>query len=76
MSSALTAHKIWVSEQFNPHLMKPVEAFVSALSLKVQKKTEKINEDLLSETSESKGIWDSIVRYVEYNFNLISCGQF
>lgn len=39
---------------------------MSTLSLKVQKKTEKINEDLLSETSESKGIWDSIVRYVKY----------
>ncbi|XP_037542094.1 UDP-glucose:glycoprotein glucosyltransferase 2 [Nematolebias whitei] len=31
------------------------------IKVRVQKKTEKINEDLLSETSESKGIWDSIV---------------
>uniref|UniRef100_A0A8C6M3I1 UDP-glucose ceramide glucosyltransferase-like 1 n=1 Tax=Nothobranchius furzeri TaxID=105023 RepID=A0A8C6M3I1_NOTFU len=30
--------------------------------IKVKKKAENINEDLLSETSESKGIWDSIVR--------------
>uniref|UniRef100_A0A8C6LY12 UDP-glucose ceramide glucosyltransferase-like 1 n=1 Tax=Nothobranchius furzeri TaxID=105023 RepID=A0A8C6LY12_NOTFU len=34
------------------------------IKVKVQKKAENINEDLLSETSESKGIWDSIVRYV------------
>ncbi|XP_037832032.1 UDP-glucose:glycoprotein glucosyltransferase 2 isoform X2 [Kryptolebias marmoratus] len=32
------------------------------IKVRVQKKAEKINEDLLSETSESKGIWDSIVR--------------
>ncbi|XP_054602856.1 UDP-glucose:glycoprotein glucosyltransferase 2 isoform X4 [Nothobranchius furzeri] len=31
------------------------------IKVKVQKKAENINEDLLSETSESKGIWDSIV---------------
>ncbi|XP_035995134.1 UDP-glucose:glycoprotein glucosyltransferase 2 isoform X1 [Fundulus heteroclitus] len=31
------------------------------IKVRVQKKAEKINEDLLSETSESKGIWDSIV---------------
>ncbi|XP_040913122.1 UDP-glucose:glycoprotein glucosyltransferase 2 isoform X2 [Toxotes jaculatrix] len=30
------------------------------IKVRVQKKAEKINEDLLSETSESKGIWDSI----------------
>ncbi|KAM6934699.1 UDP-glucose:glycoprotein glucosyltransferase 2 isoform 2-T2 [Xenentodon cancila] len=30
------------------------------IKVRVQKKTEKINEDLLSETAESKGIWDSI----------------
>ncbi|TNN43966.1 hypothetical protein EYF80_045851 [Liparis tanakae] len=28
----------------------------------VQKKADKMNEDLLSENSESKGIWDSIAR--------------
>lgn len=32
----------------------------------VQKKAEKINEDLLSDNSESKGLWDSIARYVIY----------
>uniref|UniRef100_A0A3Q3JAS6 UDP-glucose ceramide glucosyltransferase-like 1 n=1 Tax=Monopterus albus TaxID=43700 RepID=A0A3Q3JAS6_MONAL len=32
------------------------------IKVRVQKKAEKINEDLLSETSESKGIWDSIAR--------------
>uniref|UniRef100_A0A3B3UXM3 UDP-glucose ceramide glucosyltransferase-like 1 n=1 Tax=Poecilia latipinna TaxID=48699 RepID=A0A3B3UXM3_9TELE len=31
------------------------------IKVRVQKKAEMINEDLLSETSESKGIWDSIV---------------
>ncbi|KAM4731815.1 UDP-glucose:glycoprotein glucosyltransferase 2 [Anableps anableps] len=31
------------------------------IKVRVQKKAEKIDEDLLSETSESKGIWDSIV---------------
>uniref|UniRef100_A0A8D3DVH1 UDP-glucose ceramide glucosyltransferase-like 1 n=1 Tax=Scophthalmus maximus TaxID=52904 RepID=A0A8D3DVH1_SCOMX len=31
------------------------------IKVRVQKNAEKINEDLLSETSESKGIWDSIV---------------
>ncbi|XP_056244976.1 UDP-glucose:glycoprotein glucosyltransferase 2 isoform X3 [Seriola aureovittata] len=30
------------------------------IKVRVQKKADKINEDLLSETSESKGIWDSI----------------
>ncbi|XP_040003703.1 UDP-glucose:glycoprotein glucosyltransferase 2 isoform X1 [Xiphias gladius] len=30
------------------------------IKVRVQKKAEKINEDLLSETNESKGIWDSI----------------
>ncbi|XP_077946523.1 UDP-glucose:glycoprotein glucosyltransferase 2 isoform X5 [Gasterosteus aculeatus] len=30
------------------------------IKVRVQKKAEKINEDLLSENSESKGIWDSI----------------
>uniref|UniRef100_A0A673BY12 UDP-glucose glycoprotein glucosyltransferase 2 n=1 Tax=Sphaeramia orbicularis TaxID=375764 RepID=A0A673BY12_9TELE len=30
------------------------------IKVRVQKKAEKINEDLLSETSESKGLWDSI----------------
>ncbi|AWP13176.1 putative UDP-glucose:glycoprotein glucosyltransferase 2 [Scophthalmus maximus] len=30
------------------------------IKVRVQKNAEKINEDLLSETSESKGIWDSI----------------
>ncbi|XP_044071951.1 UDP-glucose:glycoprotein glucosyltransferase 2 isoform X4 [Siniperca chuatsi] len=30
------------------------------IKVRVQKKAEKINEDLLSEASESKGIWDSI----------------
>ncbi|TWW80861.1 UDP-glucose:glycoprotein glucosyltransferase 2, partial [Takifugu flavidus] len=30
------------------------------IKVRVQKKTDKINEDLLSENSESKGIWDSI----------------
>ncbi|XP_028993003.1 UDP-glucose:glycoprotein glucosyltransferase 2 isoform X3 [Betta splendens] len=30
------------------------------IKVRVQKKAEKMNEDLLSETSESKGIWDSI----------------
>uniref|UniRef100_A0A665TMK4 UDP-glucose ceramide glucosyltransferase-like 1 n=1 Tax=Echeneis naucrates TaxID=173247 RepID=A0A665TMK4_ECHNA len=32
------------------------------IKVRVQKKADKINEDLLSETSESKGIWDSIAR--------------
>ncbi|XP_077946524.1 UDP-glucose:glycoprotein glucosyltransferase 2 isoform X7 [Gasterosteus aculeatus] len=32
------------------------------IKVRVQKKAEKINEDLLSENSESKGIWDSIAR--------------
>ncbi|RVE57954.1 hypothetical protein OJAV_G00204330 [Oryzias javanicus] len=31
------------------------------IKVRVQKKAEKINEDLLSETTEGKGIWDSIV---------------
>ncbi|XP_077436156.1 UDP-glucose:glycoprotein glucosyltransferase 2 isoform X1 [Vanacampus margaritifer] len=30
------------------------------IKVRVQKKAEKMNEDLLSETSESKGLWDSI----------------
>uniref|UniRef100_A0AAQ5YAQ2 UDP-glucose ceramide glucosyltransferase-like 1 n=1 Tax=Amphiprion ocellaris TaxID=80972 RepID=A0AAQ5YAQ2_AMPOC len=34
--------------------------FVFTLLLQVQKKAEKISEDLLSESNESKGIWDSI----------------
>uniref|UniRef100_A0A8D0CMX4 UDP-glucose ceramide glucosyltransferase-like 1 n=1 Tax=Sander lucioperca TaxID=283035 RepID=A0A8D0CMX4_SANLU len=33
------------------------------IKVRVQKKAEKINEDLLSENSESKGLWDSIARY-------------
>uniref|UniRef100_A0A7N6FDT3 UDP-glucose ceramide glucosyltransferase-like 1 n=1 Tax=Anabas testudineus TaxID=64144 RepID=A0A7N6FDT3_ANATE len=33
------------------------------IKVRVQKKAEKMNEDLLSETSESKGIWDSIARW-------------
>ncbi|KAM4558824.1 UDP-glucose:glycoprotein glucosyltransferase 2 isoform 2-T2 [Odontesthes bonariensis] len=32
------------------------------IKVRVQKQAEKINEDLLSETSQSKGIWDSIAR--------------
>uniref|UniRef100_A0A3B4WND5 UDP-glucose ceramide glucosyltransferase-like 1 n=1 Tax=Seriola lalandi dorsalis TaxID=1841481 RepID=A0A3B4WND5_SERLL len=32
------------------------------IKVRVQKKADKINEDLLSETSESKGIWDSILK--------------
>uniref|UniRef100_A0A8C9WVN0 UDP-glucose ceramide glucosyltransferase-like 1 n=1 Tax=Sander lucioperca TaxID=283035 RepID=A0A8C9WVN0_SANLU len=32
------------------------------IKVRVQKKAEKINEDLLSENSESKGLWDSIAR--------------
>ncbi|XP_061648088.1 UDP-glucose:glycoprotein glucosyltransferase 2 isoform X4 [Phyllopteryx taeniolatus] len=32
------------------------------IKVRVQKKAEKMNEDLLSETSESKGLWDSIAR--------------
>ncbi len=38
----------------------------------MQKKAEKINEDLLSENSESKGIWDSIARFVLYFYSYIS----
>uniref|UniRef100_A0A672JQ03 UDP-glucose ceramide glucosyltransferase-like 1 n=1 Tax=Salarias fasciatus TaxID=181472 RepID=A0A672JQ03_SALFA len=34
------------------------------IKVRVQKKADKISEDLLSETSESKGIWDSIARCV------------
>lgn len=33
----------------------------------MQKKADKISEDLLSETSESKGIWDSIARCVIFS---------
>ncbi|KAM9709881.1 UDP-glucose:glycoprotein glucosyltransferase 2 isoform 2-T3 [Menidia menidia] len=37
------------------------------IKVRVQKKAEKINEDLLSETSQSKGIWESIARrYYSY----------
>ncbi|KAG7282919.1 hypothetical protein CRUP_018419 [Coryphaenoides rupestris] len=32
------------------------------IKVKVQKKAEKINEDLLSESTESRGLWDSIAR--------------
>ncbi|KAM9802668.1 UDP-glucose:glycoprotein glucosyltransferase 2 isoform 1-T1 [Syngnathus typhle] len=32
------------------------------IKVRVQKKADKMNEDLLSETSESKGLWDSIAR--------------
>uniref|UniRef100_A0A4W6FYW3 UDP-glucose ceramide glucosyltransferase-like 1 n=1 Tax=Lates calcarifer TaxID=8187 RepID=A0A4W6FYW3_LATCA len=35
------------------------------IKVRVQKKADKINEDLLSEASESKGIWDSIARWVD-----------
>uniref|UniRef100_A0A8C7Y8C1 UDP-glucose ceramide glucosyltransferase-like 1 n=1 Tax=Oryzias sinensis TaxID=183150 RepID=A0A8C7Y8C1_9TELE len=34
------------------------------IKVRVQKKAEKIGEDLLSETTEGKGIWDSLVRWV------------
>uniref|UniRef100_A0A8C5IA70 UDP-glucose ceramide glucosyltransferase-like 1 n=1 Tax=Gouania willdenowi TaxID=441366 RepID=A0A8C5IA70_GOUWI len=34
------------------------------IKVRVQKKADKISEDLLSESSESKSIWDSIARYV------------
>ncbi|XP_029385901.1 UDP-glucose:glycoprotein glucosyltransferase 2 isoform X1 [Echeneis naucrates] len=34
------------------------------IKVRVQKKADKINEDLLSETSESKGIWDSIASLI------------
>uniref|UniRef100_A0A668ANL5 UDP-glucose ceramide glucosyltransferase-like 1 n=1 Tax=Myripristis murdjan TaxID=586833 RepID=A0A668ANL5_9TELE len=33
------------------------------IKVRVQKKADKINEDLLSEATESKGLWDSIARY-------------
>uniref|UniRef100_A0A3B4ZI65 UDP-glucose ceramide glucosyltransferase-like 1 n=1 Tax=Stegastes partitus TaxID=144197 RepID=A0A3B4ZI65_9TELE len=39
------------------------------IKVRVQKKAEKISEDLLSESNESKGIWDSIARFV-------TCSQF
>ncbi|KAJ0070361.1 hypothetical protein NL108_007747, partial [Boleophthalmus pectinirostris] len=34
------------------------------IKVRVQKKPDKINEDLLSESTESGGIWDSIARYI------------
>uniref|UniRef100_A0A8C9WYE3 UDP-glucose ceramide glucosyltransferase-like 1 n=1 Tax=Sander lucioperca TaxID=283035 RepID=A0A8C9WYE3_SANLU len=35
------------------------------IKVRVQKKAEKINEDLLSENSESKGLWDSILKLLK-----------
>lgn len=48
--------------------------FVSLLLFQVQKKAEKINEDLLSENSESKGIWDSIARCVISSLTQLNVG--
>uniref|UniRef100_A0A668AUE2 UDP-glucose ceramide glucosyltransferase-like 1 n=1 Tax=Myripristis murdjan TaxID=586833 RepID=A0A668AUE2_9TELE len=42
------------------------------IKVRVQKKADKINEDLLSEATESKGLWDSIARCV---FHLSDDGE-
>uniref|UniRef100_A0A4W6FZR6 UDP-glucose glycoprotein glucosyltransferase 2 n=1 Tax=Lates calcarifer TaxID=8187 RepID=A0A4W6FZR6_LATCA len=46
------------------------------IKVRVQKKADKINEDLLSEASESKGIWDSIARWVVFSHIQLKFGWF
>lgn len=43
---------------------KPSPLILCPSWIQVQKKADKMNEDLLSENKESKGLWDSIARCV------------